>query len=72
MKKFFLASVFASVSAPVLLLAGFSIATAPALWLRPPRVLTRSPCKDPAEFNATKRDNANHSPRPRLRQARRF
>jgi hypothetical protein len=35
MKKFFLASVFASVSAPFML-AGFSFATAPAFWLRVP------------------------------------
>ena len=34
MKKFLLASVFASVSMPVFMLAGFSSVTAPAFWPR--------------------------------------
>src|SRR5580698_5794371 len=49
MKKFFLASVFASVSVSVLALAGFSLVTAPTLLAQASGDLT---IKDPAEFNA--------------------
>jgi hypothetical protein len=49
MKKFLLASVFASVSASGFLLAGLSVATAPALLAQGSDQIT---IKDPAEFNA--------------------
>jgi hypothetical protein len=49
MKKFLLASVFASASAPVFMLAGFSIATAPAVLAQSSSDIT---IKDPAEYNA--------------------
>jgi hypothetical protein len=56
MKKFLLASVFASASASVIMLAGFSIATAPVV-LAQGSPAAQSPSdsitiKDPAEYNA--------------------
>jgi len=52
MKKFFLASVFASVSMPALVLAGFSLATAPSILAQGSSDQNTISIKDPAEFNA--------------------
>jgi hypothetical protein len=54
MKKFLLASVFASASVSVLALAGFSLVTAPALLAQAPAPAAgdQLTIKDPAEFNA--------------------
>jgi hypothetical protein len=52
MKKFLLASVFASASASVLALAGLTLITAPALLAQAPAAGDQLTIKDPAEFNA--------------------
>ena len=53
MKKFVVASVFASVSASVFMLAGFSLATTPAALAQDAQSSSSSiTIKDPAEFNA--------------------
>jgi hypothetical protein len=71
MKKFLLASVFASASAPVFMLAGFSIAAAPVV------VVAQSPSdsltvKDPAEYNAYQNATTQTTPQAKASASEAF
>lgn len=72
MKKFLLASVFASASAPVFMLAGFSIATAPAVLAQSPTDSGAISVKDPAEYNAYQNATTQTTPQAKATASEAF
>ena len=72
MKKFFLASVFASASAPVFMLAGFSIAAAPAVVAQSPSDSGAISVKDPAEYNAYQNATTQSTPQTKASASEAF
>ena len=73
MKKFLLASVFASASATVLMLAGFSIATAPQVLAQStPSSSDSITIKDPAEFNAYQNATTQTTPQAKASASESF
>ena len=73
MKKFFLASIFASASAPVFMLAGFSIAAAPAVLAQtPPSGSEAISVKDPAEYNAYQNATTQTTPQAKASASEAF
>jgi hypothetical protein len=73
MKKFLLASVFASASAPVFMLAGFSIAAAPAVLAQsPPSSSDSISVKDPAEYNAYQNATTQTTPQAKASASEAF
>jgi hypothetical protein len=73
MKKFLLASVFASASAPVFMLAGFSIATAPVVLAQgTPSSSDSISVKDPAEYNAYQNATTQTTPQAKASASEAF
>ena len=72
MKKFLLASVFASASAPVFMLAGFSIAAAPAVVAQSPSDSGAISVKDPAEYNAYQNATTQSTPQTKASASEAF
>jgi hypothetical protein len=73
MKKFLLASVFASASAPVFMLAGFSIAAAPVVLAQgPPSSSEAISVKDPAEYNAYQNATTQSTPQTKASASEAF
>jgi hypothetical protein len=73
MKKFFLASVFASASAPVFMLTGVSIATAPVVLAQAPASGSDSiSVKDPAEYNAYQNATTQTTPQAKASASEAF
>src|SRR5580658_1896119 len=72
MKKFLLASVFASASAPVFMLAGFSIAAAPAVLAQSPSDSGAISVKDPAEYNAYQNATTQTTPQAKASASEAF
>jgi len=72
MKKFLLASVFASASAPVFMLAGFSIASAPAVLAQSPSDSGAISVKDPAEYNAYQNATTQTTPQAKATASEAF
>ena len=70
MKKFFLASVFASVSVSALALAGFSLVAAPALLAQGTN--DQLTIKDPAEFNAYQNATTQTTPQAKASASEAF
>ena len=70
MKKFFLASVFASVSVSALALAGFSLVAAPALLAQGTN--DQLTIKDPAEFNAYQNATTQTTPQAKASSSEAF
>ena len=73
MKKFLLASVFASASAPVFMLAGFSIAAAPVALAQAAQSGSDSiSVKDPAEYNAYQNATTQTTPQAKASASEAF
>ena len=72
MKKFLLASVFASASAPVFMLAGFSIAAAPVVVAQAPSDSGAISVKDPAEYNAYQNATTQTTPQAKASASEAF